>query len=168
MKVERYTIKNIKDKQRGLLIAEDENWILIKHIPVDYAIDGYKVFSKKFVQKRKSKGKEKQIEQVLRLRNIEANKPNGFEFGTAMEILQWCEKKYGQFEFKDRDEDIVIGRIKTFIKNGMTIDFINTDGSVDLNFDYEFSIDEIRVITFEADYFNAIQLLREHQISKKN
>lgn len=64
MKVETYKIAGWKEKETGLLISENEDWILVKHIPVDYVIDGFKLYRKKAVKKRKSKTKEGKISRV--------------------------------------------------------------------------------------------------------
>ena len=50
MKVETYKIKGWREKETGLLIAENEEWVLVKHIPVDYMVDGYKLYQKKFIK----------------------------------------------------------------------------------------------------------------------
>ncbi len=43
---------------------------------------------------------------------------------------------------------------------------IKSDGSVDVNYDYEFDINAIRVITFETDYHLSIQLLWKDKLKK--
>ena len=48
MKVESFKIIDWEDSEQGLLITENENWILVKHIPVDYVVDGYKLYKKGF------------------------------------------------------------------------------------------------------------------------
>ena len=52
LKVESYKIKGWKAIPRGLLIAENEKWILVKNIPVDYVVDGYKLYQKRYITKR--------------------------------------------------------------------------------------------------------------------
>lgn len=43
---------------------------------------------------------------------------------------------------------------------------IRSDGSVEVNYDYEFDIKEIRVITFESDYHKSMQLLWRDKLDK--
>lgn len=164
MKVEEYKIQDWEEEERGLLVSEDDNWILVKHIPVDYVIDGYKVYKKDFITERNRTDTEKQIEKVLTLKGVDTQLPDSFNFGSAIEILSWAESKYGFFEFQDDEESAAIyGKVNTVDGNFLTIDMIDTDGSVECDYDYEFEIDEIRVITFETDYYLSVQLLWEDQ-----
>ncbi len=43
--------------------------------------------------------------------------------------------------------------------NELIIDFIDSKGRVEENYDYEFEIDQIRTISFQSDYFYSIQAL---------
>ena len=134
--------------------------ILVKYIPVDYVIDGYKVIKKQFIEKRESSDKEKQIEKVLKLKNIQLNKPDNFNFSDTVGLLKWVEKAYGIFEFQDDEEtELFYGKINRVDSEKLIIDMINSDGSVDSNYDYEYNIQKIRIITFESDYHKSIQLL---------
>ena len=59
MKVEKYKIKDWDDSESGLLVSENDDWILVKHIPVDYVIDGYRLYKKEFIENRISTKNEK-------------------------------------------------------------------------------------------------------------
>lgn len=168
MKVETYKIKGWKKKERGLVISENKDWILVKYIPVDYAIDGFKLYSKKYVKSRKSKSKEQQIERVLNLKNITKTKPDDFEFGNTIDILTWLENKFGLFEFQDDSEDeLFYGKINSIKKNSLIIDMVKANGIIEREYDYIFKIDKIRTITFKSDYFESIRLLMEDELKKK-
>lgn len=171
MKVESYKIKGWEEKEVGVLIAENEDWILVNHIPSDYALDGFKLYRKKFVKKRTHGGSEKQIERVLNLRNIKQPELKGFVFMDVLETLKWSEEKYGLFEFQDKVEsDLFYGKIKATQDDAFIIDMINSKGEIDVDYDFEFSLKKIRSITFETDYFDAIRLLmldeEKHNTSK--
>ena len=87
-KVESYKIKGWKDKETGVLISENEDWILVNHIPADYALDGFKLYRKKFVKKRISGASEKQIERVLNLKNKKTPELKDFEFNDVLATLK--------------------------------------------------------------------------------
>lgn len=160
MRVENYLIKDWEDSERGLVLLENEEWILVKHIPVDYAIDGYRLYKKEFVKERLRTKKEEQIEKVLKLKNIDLELPKSFEFLDTIGFLNWVESKYGIFEFQDEDEtELFYGKINRIEEDILVIDMIKSDGSVEVNYDFEFDINEIRVMTFETDYHTSIQLL---------
>ncbi len=167
-KVERYKVTDWEDSESGLLIAENEDWILVKHIPVDYLIDGYRLYRKEFVTKRERTKKEKQIEKVLKLKGIEIEQPDDFQFFDTVGLLKWCESKYGLFEFQDDDEtELFYGKIREVNNNLLTIDMIKSDGAIEPDYDYEYNINEIRVITFQTDYFVSIRLLMNDKLNKE-
>lgn len=167
MKIESYKIKNWKHKEVGLLISENEHWILVKHIPVDYVVDGYKIYRKKYITDRISKTEEAKIKRVLELKKTETTPPKSFKFADTLELLKWSEKKYGLFEFQDLVEsELFYGKINRTTGNSLIIDMIKTNGKIEFSYDYEFAIDEIRVITFETDYFESIRLLMKNELRK--
>jgi hypothetical protein len=160
MKVERYKIKGWREEEKGLLINENNEWILIKHIPADYIIDGYKLYRKMFIQKRKHTKKEARTERVLMLKGIEEDGPAGFQFKDVVETLKWSQQTYGLFEFQDQNQtELFYGTINHIKDNLLIIDMIKANGKEKKAFNYDFGLDEIRVITFETDYFESIRLL---------
>ncbi len=167
MKIETYTIEGSKDKEIGLLIAENEEWILVKHIPVDYFIDGYRLYKKKYILKRKSKNKHQRIARVLKLKNIQVEKPIAFEFGNVIKMLKWSEQTYGLFEFQDIDSDLFYGKINAFEDSNFNIDMIKASGKIIPDYEYEFTTEEIKVIGFESDYFESIHLLMNDELVKE-
>lgn len=169
MKVETFKLKGWKDKSVGLVVSENKDWILVRHIPVDYVIDGYKLYLKEYIKSRKSKSKEAHIERVLKLKKINKSIPAGFKFGSTIEILKWLENEYGLFEFQDCSEDeLFYGKMNEVKDNSLTIDMIKTKGKIDRNYDYKFMIDKIRIITFGTDYFDSIRLLMEDELKTNN
>lgn len=170
VKVERYRIQDWQDEETGLLIDENEDWILIMSIPVDYVTDGYKLISKKFLTERNRATAEMQIERVLNLRNISGEKPQGFKFGNTIEMLQWVEKAYEIFEFQEVSEDEVFyGKIHQIEDDEiLTIDYIDSEGQEEIAYACDFDLAEIRTITFDTDYFNAVKLLWKDNKSQSN
>lgn len=168
MKVETYKIKDWKEKETGLLIDENEDWILVKYIPVDYVIDGYKIYKKSVVEKRKSKTKEEKIARVLQLKKIETKTPESLSLDSVLEILKWSEKKYGLFEFQDNEGDLFYGKLNKVKVDMFYIDLINSNGNIEKEYDYNFLIYEVAAIAFESDYFESIRLLMNDEIKKAN
>ncbi len=160
MKVESYKIKGWKEKETGVLISENEDWILVNHIPADYTLDGFKLYRKRFVKKRISKTSEKQIERVLNLKGKKTPELKEFVFNNVLETLKWSEKKYGLFEFQDKGEtELFYGKINRTENDILIIDMVKSNGKVEIDYDFEFSLNKIRSITFETDYFESIRLL---------
>ncbi len=162
-KVKEFYFKDWDNPETGQVVSENNEWFLIRSIPVDYVIDGFKVFKKSHISDIISPEDSYQIEKVLKLRNVTPDILNDFSFGTTIELLSWIEKKYGIFEFTDLEEEsIFIGKIKKYDDESLLIDFIDSDGKIDVNYDSEFKLDEIRILSFDSDYFNAIKLLWEN------
>ena len=161
MKVETYTIKDWEDQETGLLIAENEDWLLVRHIPVDYVVDGYKLYKKSFIESRVTTDQERQVEKVLGLRKISMDIPNGFVFSDTIGLLSWVESNYDMFEFQGKDEsELTYGKlIEDNDDQGLVIDWIAPDGTVDYDYVHEEAVSEIRVITFETDYHISMRLL---------
>ncbi|SEC84066.1 hypothetical protein SAMN04489761_3738 [Tenacibaculum sp. MAR_2009_124] len=164
MIVEDYILFDWEETETGVVLDENENWILIKSIPVDFQIDGYKLINKKYIENRFSNNNES-LKKVLKLRKSVFEKPQGFEYNNdVIEIFKQIETQYGCFEFQDEMEDeLFYGVLNEINKDGFYIDSIKSDGVVDLDFDVEFSKDSIRIISFGSDYFKAICLLFNDQ-----
>lgn len=160
MKVESFEIDGWQDVQTGLVVAENTEWVLVKHIPVDYVIDGYRLYKKQYIIKRFTGEAERQIERVLRLKGEKDNLPSNFEFTDTVRFLRWLQEQYGLFEFQDDDEtELFYGRINKVFDSILIIDSIHSDGTIEEEFDCDFNINEIRSITFLSDYYNSICLL---------
>lgn len=167
MKVESYKIKGWKKKEQGLLISENEDWILVKHIPVDYVIDGYKLYSKNFIKKRESKEKELQVKRVLSLKKVKAIEPDNFTFGSTIKMLEWVENEFGLFEFQEEYEnELTYGKINEVRKNILKIDMIKANGKIVEKYDWDFDLNKIRSITFMTDYFESIRLMVNEELLK--
>ena len=102
--VETYKINGWEDYETGMCLFENDNWILVRYIPVDFQIDGFKIYAKKWVENRVSGDKEAKIERVLRLKSISSEIPE-IKLGSTQDILTQLESKFGLFEFQDSDGD---------------------------------------------------------------
>ncbi len=160
-KVFSFKIKRWKERLRGRIIAESENWILIESIPVDYAVDGYKFLNKKFINSTNRGAFEEQIELVLKLKNVKRTLFRIENLQTELDVMEWVEKKFELFEFQDNEQNaLFIGKKNRIEKDKyLVINAITTEGIVDYDFDVKFKIKKIRVISFESDYFQSIRLL---------
>ncbi|TCI85161.1 hypothetical protein [Tenacibaculum sp. M341] len=167
MKIESYQIRDWEDNEVGVLLDENDDWILIQSIPGDYQVDGYKLLRKNFVEERYEVENAHIIKKVIELKEIEIQKPDDFKFGSTIEILKWSESKYGCFEFQDEvEEELFYGVLDNYDIESFSIDSIKSDGMIDLDFDEVFKIKDIRTISFDSDYFRSISLLYNYY--KKN
>ncbi len=158
--VETYTIADWEEPENGLLIAENEEWILVKHIPVDFLVDGYRLYKKEFIEDREQSEETDSIAKVLALKDVAVKAPEGFEFRDTLGFLQWSQQQFGYFEFQDEDDtELFYGKIQMAVNDRLEIDMILSDGSLDTDNGYEFMLSEIRLISFQTDYFISMGLL---------
>jgi len=66
--VESFKIDGWEEWQKGLLLAENEEWILVNEIYADYMLDGFCLYKKEFVNQRLNGKSERLIERVFKLR----------------------------------------------------------------------------------------------------
>lgn len=149
----------------GLWLAEDEDWLLLNYIPCDYELDGYVLLAKHQIVGRKPKKGRKQVEQVLKLKGVQALVPARFSFSDTMGLLGWAEKEYGVIEFMDEEESAFLGWLDEADSVHFWIDSLEPNGTRDARNPDEkpFVIGEVQVIRFASDYARSLLLLWQHK-----
>jgi len=167
MNVERIKVKGWKGKERGLILAENEEWLLVQCIPVDYLLDGYKLYRKDSVLKRSTKSDEEMIAHVFGLKKLSNKAPTGFKLGSIESMLGWIEKKHGLFELQmKREEELFFGKLVEMEEEDLVVQLLAFDGSEDEENEYLFASKKIRAISFGSDYADSLRLLMEEQSQK--
>lgn len=168
-RVEYVRLAGWETNQVGLWVAENEDWLLLRHIPVDYVVDGYVLLAKNHIASRKPDKSRMLVEQVLKLKGIAAETPADFEFGDTVAMLRWVEHRYGLVEFADEEESIFFGWRHKADAAHIWFDFLTPRGTVDASDGEEkpLVISEIQVIRFDNDYFNSMKLLWQHKQRRK-
>lgn len=162
-----FEIDNWEERwETGIILQENEQWVLLANIPADYIIDGYKLIVKNHITYKYREDNEKTHERYFKLKNISIPPvPKDFVFDKdIITMLSWIQDRYTFFEFKDYDEyESFTGRLKTINreKELFTIDFLFNDGTIDTEYDTEFFVDEISVICFDTHYLHALTFLYE-------
>lgn len=160
METQKFELKDWEMPETGVIVSENEEWFLIQSIPVDFKVDGYKLIAKKHLEDQYASVEEELIDRVLELRNFKPTVPAFFEWGTTAKMLQNIEKQFGLVEFQTQDEEeLFYGKKLQFSVKKMNMDMVFTDGTLDTEYDEIVDVEQIRVITFDTDYFNAIALL---------
>lgn len=153
----------------GLWVAENDDWLLLRSIPADYVVDGYVLLAKQHIAGRKPKRSRERVEQVLKLKGVEADAPEGFAFYDVVGMLQWIEQRYGLVEFADEEDSMFLGWIRKVDTVHLWFDMLEADGTVSLNStrEQDVVIEEVQLIYFDTDYFNSIKLLWQHTAQSK-
>ena len=160
-KIKNFHLKDWEDPITGQIISTNKDWILIHFIPVDYVLDGYKILKRSFIEKSGRGNFEKQRERVLKLRNHSLAEFPNFKFGTTTELINWIELNYELFEFNYlKEKSTYFGKVNRILENEILIlDLIDPKGAVIEETEPDFEMNNIRVLSFDSDYFNAIKLL---------
>ena len=166
MKVETFKIKGWKEGVTGIVLKENSKWILLNEVPGDYETDGYSILNKKYIKKRSSDKRDKQVALVLKLKQYEPVLPASFKMDHFKSIFKWIENKYGFFQFQDQVEDsIEIGIVEEIKKNKLFLLFLKPNGKFRIKYAHEYKLSEIRKITFDTHYLNSLKLLFEYKNS---
>jgi len=163
MKVESYKIKGWEEGVIGVLIKENEEWVLIGDISSDYHVDGYALLRKSKIKKRSTKDWENQVALVLSLQKYEPSLRKGFKFGSLESMLKWIQKEYGIFAFQDKiEESMEVGTMEDITDKVLGLNFLMTDGRYDDDYIYDYKVNQIRKVSFGTHYLNALDLLQAH------
>lgn len=154
-----YEIKDWEDLVTGIVLAEDENWVLIHEIPADYRPDGYCLLNKsQLVDYFKDEDSDLK-ERVLRLKNYQVQLPEGFQLTNTDDMLRFIEKQFHLLGVQDEEETIQIGTIQSIVANELRMNYINSYGEMEDSTAPPIFIAAIQSITFHSDYLQAIHLL---------
>jgi hypothetical protein len=153
----------------GLWVAENEDWLLLKHIPADYVVDGYALIVKAHIVSRKSHRNRKQVEQVLKLKGIQPEMPLNFAFLALVEMMRWVEQQYGLVEFTDEEECTFFGWVNEVDAVHLWMDTLSPNCMVRVrdNGNPPFVLSAIQLLRFDTDYFNSLKLLWQHKSRQK-
>jgi hypothetical protein len=168
-RVEYVQLAGWETDQVGLWVAENEEWLLLRHIPADYVLDGYVLFAKAHILSRKPHRDRKQVEQVLKLKGAKADLPPNFAFSGLVDMIRWVEKHYDLVEFTDEEECTFFGWVKETDAVHLWVDTLSPNGTVRVlnNGEPPFVLSEIQFIRFDTDYFNSIKLLWQYKESQQ-
>lgn len=149
----------------GLWLAENEDWVLLREIPVDYVVDGYVLLAKEHIISREPKRGRKQVEQVLQWKGIKAELPPNFAFQETVEMLRWVEQQYSMVESTDQEDCAFFGWVNEADAVHLWLDSLTPKGTIDLRDtkDKAYVLSEIRAISFDADHSNSLKLLWQHK-----
>ena len=151
---------------RGYVIDYNDDWTLLKYNPVDYVIDGYIILRNKHIKSSRRDKVEKFHQKILDLKKQRVTSSDKIPIDDIKTILNYLTEKFGAFQFNLRSTDYCyLGRVRSIIKNTLTIDFIDTDGKWSDIRDYK--LGNIRTIEFDTDYINSLLLIANTNKKKR-
>lgn len=142
----------------GFLIDYTDDWILLKHNPVDYILDGYVILKNKNI---KSFGRDQNAEfteRVIKLKGLRTNSEDIIPIKDLSAILHFLSEKFEIFQIATkRDKVAYLGKLIMVNEEELIIDFLETKGK--FGGEMSFNPKKIRVIEFETDYINSLKLI---------
>jgi len=161
MKIEKgkllsFKIKDRRQEERGILIADGEDWVFIHYLFSDYIIDGYRLLNKHYIKSINRNEEDIFIEKVLKANN-KLDIPQSIEtpFSTNL-LLEWLHKTQTVFQIDNKEEDKCwIGKICRSTDKSIFLTNFTPRGTWENSY-YIFRKNNIRIISFDTDYINSL------------
>jgi len=142
----------------GIVVDYSEDWTLMKLNSCDYVIDGYVILKHKNIEGFKRDQNVRFKEKVIKLKGQELPVVKDFPLTNLETILSYITTNYGVFAFYLKSEKACyLGRLKSFTKNNLTIDYLNPKGIWTKQM--HFRSGDIRTIEFDTDYIKSLELV---------
>lgn len=147
----------------GIILNYSEEWVLLRHNPVDYVIDGFILLRRKHITSV-TRGKwERFKDELFSKKKGARDKAPKVPIESIEEILTYLTRKYGVFMFDMRsDSTCWLGRVKYIKGSRLKIDDMGTRGEWTKNMP-EFILGNIRSISFDNDYVNSLMLVSKRK-----
>jgi hypothetical protein len=150
--------KDKKEIFNGFLIDYSDEWILLRNNPVDFIVDGYVLLKNKNVKSIHRDEDHEFTEKVIRLKGAKTNAEDIIPIKDLASIISYLDKKYGIFQIsKKSSKSAYLGKLIELNKEELTIDFLDIRG--EFGGELSFNPNKIRVIEFDTDYINSLQLV---------
>lgn len=150
----------------GILLAYNENWILLKHNVVDYLIDGYSMINRKKIDYISKDAEIRFVEEVLKAKGINFH-DSCIELGSNIfQTLEYISIKYGAFclEFED-DQTCCVGRyIGHDDQDYFAFEELAPCGDWIEELD-EFNVGKIYRIDFDTDYIESLLMFANKRVN---
>ena len=157
----------LEDYVVGLLLAENDDWLLMRKLPEDYVADGYILVAKAHIEARGVDQKRRQITRVLKLKGITTEIPIGFTFGSPMSMMRWIEQCYKLFQIQDEEDTCFCGQLRDCEEEGFRIKALSPRAKMDLDYNNWFKWSDLMTIEFGTDYLCSLILLWEDKARRK-
>lgn len=151
-----FKIKDRKKEEKGIVIANGEDWILLKHLFTDYIIDGYILLNKSYIKAINRDEDIIFIESVLKANN-KINISKNLTLPLSIKLLfEWLSDNQIVFQIDNKDESMCwIGKIEDSTDKSIFLTNFTPKGTWKTSY-YTFRKNNIRIISFDTDYINSL------------
>ncbi|HTN46572.1 MAG TPA: hypothetical protein VL098_09510 [Flavipsychrobacter sp.] len=144
----------------GIVIEYNEEWTLMKHNPVDYVVDGFLIINNKKVKGYKKDSEEKFKQKVIKLKTAKLGNINTkIHLNNDENVFQTINSKYKLVQFELKSENILyVGSIISIEDKCIYIRSLSPTAKWNKEHK-KIRISDIRLIQFDNDYLNSLELL---------
>lgn len=141
----------------GVVELIGAEWILIKHIVVDYALDGYSLLQKKYIKSYIQDDSVLFTEQVLLAKGImDIRIPYDIPLNTQTAPFTWLKEHSITVQFNPKDSSICyVGKVGNMTQRFFELISMDPKGCWDTYF-YKYTYATMRVIDIDCDYVNSL------------
>lgn len=152
-----FKIKDRKQEEQGVLLAEGEDWILLMHLFTDYILDGCMLINKNYI---KSINRDEKIifkEIVLKANNkIKITENIEIPLSTN-QLFNWLNEERVVFQIENKSEQTCwIGEICGLTEKSIFLAPLTPLGVWNASVYYTFRKMNVRLISFDSDYINSL------------
>ena len=162
--IRNYELRDWEELITGVVLKENENWVLIHEIPADYSLDGYLLINKQQITDHFKDEETDQKELVLSLKKYQELLPENFELASVESMLKQIESQYQLIGVQDEEEILHIGTIQSIVANELRIHHIAADGIPDPSMVMPTFLTDIQTIGFGSDYLQSVSLLYKYRM----
>ncbi len=154
-----------KEPIRGFVIDHNDQWILMKHNPVDFVIDGCVIVRNKNIKGIYREKAEKFAEKILRLKGVKLTYLDVIPLTGIVSILTYLTQYFKVFQFEKKSEtNCYLGKLSALERNHVVMDYMNPEGQWDGQ--VHCRPNDLRVIEYNTDYINSLKLLTPKEEDK--
>lgn len=167
MKIESVKVKGWTDRVFGVVLKENDDWLLIRHIQLNYLIDGLILIKKKYIRKRQRSIQEEIMEKSIQWKDEYNEFPSDLIFGSTLDLLTWVEQYSGIIHFQDgKKAPFTSGFIYKIKPKKIQLDLLKEDGTLFEAYNFKFLLKDIRVIAINSAEVKAKEQLAKNSFCK--
>ncbi len=151
-----FKIMDRKEEEKGIVITDGEDWVLLEHIFTDYIVDGYILLNKRYIKAINRDEDIIFIENVLKA-NGKINISKNLAPPLSIKLLfEWLFDNQIVFQIDNKDESMCwIGKIEDSTDKSIFLTNFTPKGIWKTSY-YTFRKINIRIISFDTDYINSL------------
>jgi hypothetical protein len=149
-------LKGRKSPIAGLVVAFNEDWVLLQRNVVDYVIDGFVLVRANTIKDLKRGNEQRFVERVILSKGVAVRSEDEIPTGSLEEMLTFLTSNFGVFSIENKSGTACnLCRLEETNREYFAFETMNPKGVWDDRM--TLSHDKIRIIEFGTDYINSLK-----------